>query len=357
MIKAIRNRQHISFVESRDGTRIATTKIGSGPPIVRVATWLTHISHDLENPVWKHWISELSSQNQLISYDLRGCGTSQRDIAHINFEAWLADLEAVTESINRPFVLLGMSQGAALSIAYTLKHPERVERLVLIGGYAQGIRARAANERQLLEAETLTNLMRLGWGKELNAFNQVFTNLFIPHGDAEQQSWWRFLERDTATAETAVRIFEVLQRIDVVDMLPGVSVPTLVIHARDDARIPFAEGQRLASLIPGAQFAPLDSANHVLLENEPAWQQFLSIFRAFMGQTLRSNLNTTDVDLTSAERGVLDLVAKGMPNPDIAAALGKSEKTVRNQISVLYEKFDVNSRAELVVRVLTDQKG
>lgn len=346
--------QEIKFVTSKDGTRIATATMGRGPTVVRAAHWLTHVSRDPESPIWRHWISELSSKNRLVRYDLRGCGLSERDVSNISFEAWLADLEAVTEGIDEPFTLVGMSQGAALSIAYALRHPEKVERLVLIGGYVQGIRARASNARHIIEAETLTNLIRLGWGSDLNAFNEVFTNLFIPGGTVEQCTWWQNLERETTSPETAALTFEVLQQIDVLDLAPKVDVPTLVLHARDDARVPFEEGQRLAACIPNAQFVPLESANHVLLEDELAWESFKSSFRAFLPLGPVSQPAAESTELTPAERAVLELVAKGLSNKDIAANQNKSEKTVRNQVSILFEKFGIHSRAELIVRVLSN---
>lgn len=353
-MKSELQQQEIQFVTSKDGTRIATATMGRGPTVVRAAHWLTHVSRDPESPIWRHWISELSSKNRLVRYDLRGCGLSDRNVSDISFEAWLEDLEAVTEEIDEPFTLVGMSQGAALSIAYALRHPEKVERLVLIGAYAQGLRARATNAQHLIEAETLTNLIRLGWGSDANAFNEVFTNLFIPGGTVEQCSWWQNLERETASPETAAHIFEVLQEIDVLDLAPKVTVPTLVLHARGDARVPFEEGQGLAARIPNAQFVPLESANHVLLEDEPAWENFKSSFQAFLPLAPLSQPKADDIELTPAERAVLELVAKGLSNIDIAADQNKREKTVRNQVSTLFEKFGVHSRAELIVRVLSN---
>ena len=117
MVSHLPPRQEIRFVESRDGTRIATAMTGSGPTIVRAAHWLTHVSHDPESPVWQHWIEELSSQNRLVRYDLRGCGLSDREVSDISFDAWLADLEAVTEDLTGPFTLVGMSQGGAFTNA------------------------------------------------------------------------------------------------------------------------------------------------------------------------------------------------------------------------------------------------
>ncbi|WP_233155604.1 alpha/beta fold hydrolase [Sedimentitalea arenosa] len=329
--------------------------MGRGPTIVRAARWLTHVSRDPESPVWRHWLAELSSYGHLVRYDLRGCGLSSRDVPEISFEAWLADLEAVTSKLEEPFTLLGMSQGAALSIAYTFRHPERVKRLILFGGYAKGLLSRGQSDRTQIEAATLTNLMRLGWGQDNTAFNQVFTNLFIPDGTQVQHDWWRSLERETASAEVAARTMDVLHKIDVSCIAAELNVPTLVLHARGDRRIPFEQGRALAMTIPGAEFVPLNSNNHVLLETEPAWSVFCSALSGFLGDGIP--LAGADAGITTAEREVLVLVAKGLSNPDIAAQLGKSEKTVRNQVSSLLEKTGLSTRSELIVRTLSGPMG
>ena len=348
-------RQDISFVTSNDGTRIACASMGRGPTIVRAAHWLTHISRDLESPVWRHWLADLSSYGHLVRYDLRGCGLSSRAVPEISFEAWLADLEAVTSKLEEPFTLLGMSQGAALSIAYAFRHPDKVKQLILIGGYTKGLLSRDQGDRTQTEAATLTNLMRLGWGQHHTAFSQVFTNLFIPDGTKEQHDWWRSLERETASAEVAARTMDVLHKIDVSDIAAELNVPTLVLHARGDRRIPFEEGRALAMTIPGAEFVPLNSNNHVLLETEPAWLDLCLAINEFLGNS--TVLAGAEIGLTAAERDVLGLVAKGLSNPDIAAQLGKSEKTVRNQVSSLLEKTGLSTRSELIVRTLSGQIG
>lgn len=342
---------------SKDGVRIARAVTGDGPVIVKAAHWLTHISRDFDSPVWRHWLTELSSRNRLVRYDLRGCGLSSRDIADIGFDAWLSDLEAVTEGIEEPFTLLGMSQGGALSIAFAHRYPEKVERLVLIGAYARGLLARDQGARARLEADTLTNLMRLGWGRDDMAFNQLFTQLFIPGGTPDQHSWWRALEQETASADIAARTMEVLHGIDVMDLASELTVPTLVLHARDDARIPFEQGRELAATIAGAQFVPLDSRNHVLLDTEPAWDTLTSALRAFLDRARPEQVALPGCNLTAAETDVLRLVSKGLSNSDIAETLGKSEKTVRNQVSVLFDKVGVKTRAELIVRALSGTTG
>ncbi|WP_350334321.1 alpha/beta fold hydrolase [Coralliovum pocilloporae] len=351
--------QDISFVTTEDGTQIAVAGMGRGPVILKAATWLSHVSRDPDSPVWQHWLAEFSRSHRFIRYDLRGCGLSDRSVDTISFEAWLSDLEAVAATLDEPFTLLGMSQGAALAIAYALRHPNKVERLVLIGAYAQGLLARITDGNEALEAETLLNLARLGWGRDVPAFNQVFTNLFIPDGTARQHKWWQDLERETSSPETAVETLKVLHRIDVLEEARKLSLPTLVFHARHDARIPFDEGRRLAAAMPRAEFVPLDSANHILLDHEPAWVMFCSRVRAFLAgpDTDTSTSNGTCIDdtfgLTRAETAVAELIARGLSNSDIADTLGKSEKTVRNQVSIIYDKTGVRSRSELIVSLLS----
>lgn len=346
-------RQNISFVSANDGTRIAVAEIGNGPVIVKAAHWLTHVSLDHRSPIWRHWLSEFSTNHRFVRYDLRGCGLSDRNVADVSFEAWLSDLEAVGGAIDEPFTLLGMSQGGALSIAYASRHPEKVKQLILVGSYAQGLLARDTGIQARLEADTLSNLLELGWGKDVPAFNQVFTNLFIPGGTPEQHSWWQSLERETTSPEIAIRTIEVLHKIDVLSEARQLDVPTVIFHARHDARIPFTEGRKLAAAIPSAELVPLDSANHVLLEHEPAWDVFTSKLKEFLPGVTCDQPAVETFGLTSAETAVVELIVKGLSNAEIANTLGKSEKTVRNQISVAYEKIGVRTRSQLIVKILS----
>ncbi|RXV59309.1 helix-turn-helix transcriptional regulator [Roseovarius sp. A46] len=353
-------RQDISFVRSRDGTRIAVASMGHGPVIVRAAHWLGHVSQDVNSPVWRPWLERLTRANRLLRYDLRGCGLSDRSVSRIDFEAWYEDLEAVTAPLQQPFVLLGMSQGAALSITYALRHPERVSKLVLIGGYGRGLLARGGGEPARLEAETLANLMRLGWGVEGSAFSRVFTRLFVPGGTADQVGWWREMERHAASPHIAVRTLAILNEIDVMDAAAQLDLPVLVLHSRGDARIPFDEGRRLAATIRGARLVTLDSSNHVLLAQEPAWDAMWQEIAGFLDDSKAHRpveSATVFADLSPAEREVLSSLAEGLGNAAIATRLGKSEKTVRNQVSIVLAKLGVNSRSEAIVRVLSMKEG
>jgi pimeloyl-ACP methyl ester carboxylesterase/DNA-binding CsgD family transcriptional regulator len=289
-----------------------------------------------------------------VRYDPRGCGLSDRFVADLSLDAWQADFEAVAATIRESrFVVLALSQGGSLAIRFALSHPERVSHLIFINAYGQGGRVRARTDAERLEADTLVNFVRIGWGRENAAFCQFFTNLFIPDGTAEQHRWWGDLERVTASPEVAAQLLHEMQGIDVLDLASRLSVPSLILHCRGDLRVPFEEGCKLAAAIPGARFMPLESRNHVLLPSEPAWDVLHREIAAFLEQDApKTSPSLKRAALTPAEASVMDLVAKGLTNRAIAQQLGKSEKTVRNQLSTIFDKLGVESRAQAIVLAL-----
>lgn len=344
--------QEISFCKARDGARIAVARLGHGSPLVRAAHWLSHVEYDTESPVWSAWLRELSRDHTYIRYDQRGCGLSDWSPPDNSFESWIGDLEAVVDAQGlERFALLGMSQGGAIAIAYAARHPERVSHLVLLGAYGRGMLRRAPSPEQREEAETMVKLIRLGWGRDNPAFRQVFTSQFIPGGSREQHQWFNDLERISASPENAAAIVATLHEVDVSAVAESIRVPTLVCHVRRDARVPFEEGRILAAAIPTARFVPLQGSNHVLLENEPAWRQFFGELRGFLPALSRRGAGGhlfKDAGLTPSEHEVLLLIARGLDNDAIAAALAKSEKTVRNQVTSIFAKLGVTSRAQAV---------
>lgn len=348
--------QTIGFCTSTDGTRIAVASCGRGSVILRAAHWLSHVDYDLQSPIWGPWLQALSAGNRFVRYDPRGCGLSDRYVADLSVAAWHADLEAVAASIEEPqFVLLGLSQGGALAINFAARHPERVSHLILLNAYAEGARVRAKSDAELLEAEMLVNFIRVGWGRDNPAFAQFFTNLFIPDGTEEQHRWWADLERMTATGDVASQLLSNMQGIDVLEIATSLNVPTLIAHSRADMRVPFEQGRKLAAAIPGARFVPLESKNHVLLPNEPAWDVFMSELNTFLGQGRPAHpAAVQNAGLTPAEITLLDLVAEGLDNHAIALRTGKSEKTVRNQLSIIFSKLGVHSRAQAIVVALSN---
>jgi pimeloyl-ACP methyl ester carboxylesterase/DNA-binding CsgD family transcriptional regulator len=341
--------QKIRFCTAPDGVRLAYAVSGKGPPLVRVGHWMTHLERDWESPVWRPWLTELSKFNTLIRYDQRGNGLSDRNVPAISFETWLSDLETVVAAAGySPVALLGASQGAPVAIAYAAKHPQRVSRLVLYGGYARGRLKRAA-PAQAEEAEVQVRLVKLGWGRDDPAFRQFFAMQFLPGGTAEQLRSFNELQRISTSAENAARIMELTNGIDVSAFLPKVKAPTLVIHAREDLRVPLDEARLMASTIPNARFALLEGRNHILLESEPAWPRFLEEIRSFLGDGPAAGAGEFP-ELTAREREVLEEVARGLSNQEIAEHLGISPKTVRNQVSSLFDKLGVTSRAQAIVK-------
>ena len=276
--------QQVRFCTAGDGVQLAHAVHGSGPPIVRAASWLTHLDFDWESPVWRHWLTDLADGHTFVRYDERGCGLSDREHGELSLDTWVADLETVVAAAGLDrFALLGVSQGAAISLAYAARHPERVTQLVLYGAYARGRTWRGPEERR--HGEAMVSAIRAGWTEANPAFRHLFSTLFLPHGTVEQMAWYDELQRRSTSAETAARLYEVRNDIDVVEFASRVTAPTLVMHARGDVVVPVEEGRLLAARIPGARLVLLESANHILLSDEPAWHAFLSELRAFLGRS------------------------------------------------------------------------
>jgi pimeloyl-ACP methyl ester carboxylesterase/DNA-binding CsgD family transcriptional regulator len=275
--------QRVQFVTSFDGTRIAYSMSGSGPPLVKVATFMSHLEYDWESPVWRHWLDEFTHNHTLIRYDERGNGLSDWDVEDLSFEAWVRDLEAVVEAAGvERFPLFANSQGGTVAVAYAVRHPEKVSRLILFGAYARGWLKRNLTEQQREEEQLLIKLMRIGWGKENPAFRQVFALQLRPEATKEELRAFDEQMLISTSPENAARLESEMHRTDVRDLAPLVTVPTLVIHPREDAGVPFEEGRLLASLIPNAQFVALESKNHLLTATEPAWSKFVAAFRSFL---------------------------------------------------------------------------
>jgi pimeloyl-ACP methyl ester carboxylesterase/DNA-binding CsgD family transcriptional regulator len=342
-------RQHVRFVVASDGTRLAWAESGGGPVVVKAANWLTHLEYEWGSPVWKHWIQFFSAHCRFVRYDERGCGMSDWNGSALSVDRWAADLASVIDAAqpSAPVTLLGISQGGAACIQYAIQHPERVARMILYGGYARGaLRRDPPTEGRAYQA--MVDLARFAWGSDNPTFRQVFTSRFIPGGTHEQVQWFNDLCLKTTSGEIAATLFEARSIMDVSEALRHVRTPTLVLHARDDAVVPIAEGRFLASGIPGAEFVELDSRNHVLLEHEPAWQRFREAVLEFLqpGDTVGGSVFAA---LSLRERQVLALMADGLSNSDIAERLTISEKTVRNHASNLFDKLGVWSRAQAIV--------
>ncbi len=345
-------RQRIRVCTAPDGARLAYATAGTGPPLVRAGNWLTHLELDWHSPVWRHWLEALAERHTLVRYDLRGSGLSDREVGDATIDTWVEDLDAVVADLGlERFPLLGLCQGGAIAIAYAARRPERVSRLVLYDAYARGAFTGGFATRAAREARSLTRMIELGWGRETAAFRELFASLLMPDGPPDNVRWLGELQRQTVSPENAARLWKAFHSLDVHDLAPRITVPTLVMHVRGDCMVPFEEGERLASLIPGAELVVLEGQNHILRRDEPAWRRFVGELHAFLGDDIPSApANGEFRDLTPREREVLSLVARGQTNDEIAAALGLRPKTVRNHVSNVLDKLGVAGRAQAVVR-------
>jgi pimeloyl-ACP methyl ester carboxylesterase/DNA-binding CsgD family transcriptional regulator len=341
--------QQIHFCRSADGTRVAYALTGAGTPLVKAPHWLTHLEYEFRSPLWQPWIEALSRGHALVRMDERGCGLSDRDAADLSFEALVRDLEAVADAAGfERFALFGHSQGAAIAVEYAVRHPGRVSHLVLLGGYARGRLKRDASAEARAEFEAQLKLVELGWGRDDPAYRHMFSTQFAPDASIDLINSMSELQRISASPANATRIMQAFAGIDVQDAALRVACPTLVLHAKGDRRVPFEEGRRLAGLIPGASLTTLESGNHVLLKTEPAFAQFFEELHAFVPRKAPA-ANGAFGQLTVREREVLELIARGLDNAQIAAHLALSEKTVRNNITRIFDKLAVENRSRAIV--------
>jgi pimeloyl-ACP methyl ester carboxylesterase len=353
--------QELRFFVARDGVRLAYARQGSGPPLVRAAHWLSHLELDWHSPVWGAFLTQLARDRTLIRYDERGTGLSDREVADLSFEAMVGDLEALVDHLGlERFALLGMSQGAAISIAYAVRHPERVSAMVLCGAYARGHAHGGRSDQQREEADVLLETIRVGWGTADPKFRRVFASMFIPDAEPEVFDAFDALQRVSASPETARRLRAMFGTIDVTALLPRVTTPTLVMHVREDGVVPFDEGRLIAASIPGARFVPLEGRGHILRPGTPASARFFEELDTFLASDAVRNppLSAPSADavdrarrdrlvstLSEREQEVMSHVAAGRTNDEIAAALVLSPRTIERHLSNVYLKLGVEGKA------------
>ena len=275
-------RQEIRFCVTPDKVRLAYSTVGSGHPLVKVANCFNHLDFEWESPIWRHWVRDLAGSSSILRYDGRGNGLSTWDVEDISLESWVRDLEVVVDAAGLDkFALFGHSQGGAIAIAYASRHPERVSHLILCGAYSRGAYHRGHPDAVEVRC-ALETLVKLNWGKTNPSFFQVVTNLYIPEkATDEDQRWFNELQVVSVSPEILVKTMRACDDINVRPLLPKLSVPTIVFHSDRDRIAPPEEGRILAAEIPGAQFVPLPSANHILLSDEPAWKLFLEELASF----------------------------------------------------------------------------
>jgi pimeloyl-ACP methyl ester carboxylesterase/DNA-binding CsgD family transcriptional regulator len=347
-------KQDIRFCAAPDGVKLAYAVSGEGSPLVMSATWLTHLDHQWQSLAWRPWLDAFSREHKLLRYDARGCGLSDRDAGDLSFENWIRDFECVIDAAAfRKFDLLATCWGGPVAIEYAARHPKRVNRLILYGTYARGRFRRDDRPKEIEKAKVLIDLTRLGWGKENHAFIQVWASQFQPGGTLDHLRSWCDQQCAATSAETAVRLLEIGWNVDVREAARKIECPALILHPAGDAVVPVDEGRLIASLIPNSRFVQIDTENHMPLVDEPAWPRLLDEMQKFLAEEVApvaARVTLPLGELTPRERAVLDGIAEGLDNSEIAVSLGLSEKTVRNHITRVFDKIGVEHRYQAIVR-------
>ena len=311
-------KQQIQFCQTPDGVRIALAKAGEGPPLVRTANWFTHLELDWESAIWRHWFEALADGRTLFRYDPRGSGLSDRNVADFSLEAWVSDLEAVVDAAGlRRFPLIGLCQGGVVAVAFAARYPERVSRLILYDSYLSGAYTEGVDQGVQKQAQTLAEMIELGWGQEAGAFREVFANLLMPDATKEQLRWIGELQRRSASAANARKHWDAFNTFDIRAEASKLKVPTLVFHAAASLR-PASNGT-IASPLTCAD-EPTEISSQGKLEA-----------------------------LSPREKELLDYIARGLANAEIAEKTGIAEKTVRNHITTIFSKLAVEHRAQAIV--------
>jgi class 3 adenylate cyclase/pimeloyl-ACP methyl ester carboxylesterase len=286
-LSSVKFQQQIRYCRSEDAVRLAYSLAGTGPPLVKSANWINHLELDWELPVYRHLLAGLTKHHTLMRYDARGNGLSDWDSSELSLDAWVNDLETVVGAAGLDrFPLFGFSQGCAVSIAYAVRNPHHVSRLILFGGFATGRYKRASTTAADLDRfRAIATLMRFGWNSDDPTFRQMMTSQLMPTASKEQAQAFNEMQRRSLSAENAARHYETVCNFDIRELLPRVSVPTLVLHIRDDLMVPIDESRRMAASIPHARFVSLPGKNHIPLENDPGMPQFFEEVSNFLSTT------------------------------------------------------------------------
>jgi pimeloyl-ACP methyl ester carboxylesterase/DNA-binding CsgD family transcriptional regulator len=347
-------KQNIRFCTTPDGVQLAYAVTGEGPPLVMSATWLTHLEHQWRSLAWRPWLDAFTRDHKVLRHDSRGCGLSNREAGNLSFETWVRDLECVIEAAAfRRFSIIGTCWGGPIAIEYAARHPEQVTHLVLYGTYARGTQRRGNSLKDGERARVMRDLTRLGWAQEDHAFLQLWASRFQPGGTMDHRRSWCEQMRAATSPETAVQLFQIAGNTDVREAARKIKCPVLIVHPERDVNVPIEEGRLLASLIPDCRFVQLDSDNHMLLADEPAWEKLVDEVRSFLAPPQgvpTASCSALPLDtLTPRERAILEGIAEGLANAEIAASLQLAEKTVRNHVTRVFDKICVEHRYQAIV--------
>ncbi len=311
---------------------------------------LSHLEYQWRNRSHFPLLVLLSQCYTVYRHDMRGGGLSDRKAPQFSFETLLEDFEAVTVAAGLDrFPVLAHGPGTPIAIEYAARHSKKVSHLLLLGSFARGRLKRDGGPQEIEIAQLRYDMARLGWSTESHAFLQALVTAWQPSGSAERIRYFRDLQKVSSAGGNAVRYMQISDNVDVTASARRIQCPTLVIHADRERVVPIEEGRYCASLIPNARFVQLESENSVLSESEPAWARLQEELAAFFPAHVDTRSQEPFSLLSSREAQVLELIAQGRDNAQVAASLSLSGKTVRNYITCIFAKLEVENRSQAIV--------
>jgi len=309
--------KHIEYCINADGEAIAFTRFGRGPLLVVPPGWVSHLEQQWILPGVASFFDKLARGHTLLIFDKQGTGLSDRNRTDFSIEKDLRDLSAIIDAAGVDRCdLFGFSMGGPLAVAYAAENPGRVERLILYGTFARGDVIATEEFRN-----SLITLIRSSWGVGSN----LMTWLFVPQKSGDPEAAWKIsqFQRRSASAETAASLLELFYRIDVTGLLPGIAIPTLVVHRREDRAIPAIMGQKIAAAIPNAQFVLLEGDIHFPWLGDT--DRLVGVITDFLGDGKTGGVETTPVKLREDSAGSViqpvPVVPTGAEPPEPAGRL------------------------------------
>lgn len=341
----------LRYCTTSDGVRIAMRSVGQGPLVIKAANWLGNLQADAQLRSSRHWVEQMSGDHTLLWYDSRGCGLSDREADDISLGAWVRDLEAVADASGQErFVLLGISQGAAIAVRYAVRHPERVQALVLYASFVRGVYHQGVSAKTQAIFTELIRIAELGWGHDAANFRRLFSAHLLPAAPADVLDDYDRMTRTSVSGPMAARFMRAFFEVDARVDAPQVSCPTLVMHATGDTLILAREGELVASLIPGARWLPVPGRNHLPLATDPGWPTMVREMMAFLATVHAGEAGEARPSLTARQLDVLQHVARGLADKEIARVLGLSPRTVEMHVARALEALGARNRSEAVSR-------
>jgi pimeloyl-ACP methyl ester carboxylesterase/DNA-binding CsgD family transcriptional regulator len=329
-----------------DAGRIAYAVVGTGPAVVLPAWWVSNVAEDWHSDPLRRFVEGLAAGRMVVRYDRVGTGVSDRGRPRqtftLEFEA--ATLCAVLDELGLERVtLLGVSCGGCIAVRFAARWPERVDRLVLYGSYADGHGLGPPDARS-----GMVDLVRSHWGWG----SRLLADVFGPSWSPEDRAAFTASQRACADAQVAASLLELIYETDVREDLPRVRAPALVVHREHDRAMRLRGAREVAALLPRAELVTLPGDAHLPWHGDG--DAVLRAVAPFLGIKAPPPASEPDAEaldeLSTREREVLGLVAQGLSDAQIAERLVISPHTVHRHVANILAKLRLPTRAAAAAR-------